>query len=249
MPDLELNLGERPAPRPPSPKKRTEEPLSLELAVDPRDLIQERAGPAHAATHELSAGMIARPSQGGAALAPLRQAELAVGDHAFDARLLADFGEPPRHWLLTPLYAWRVMKRQRELRAARVGRSEEARRAADEVEDALVALAERVRPAAEKQSTYVTAIEDLRRAEEVLRSRDRVLATDQDAQNARLAQVDARLSKLESELAQAQAEERAVVAEMGAAQAALGREDAKLKRAEIELRAAQQREATGSSSS
>jgi chromosome segregation ATPase len=166
----------------------------------------------------------------------------AVGDLDFDARLLAEYGEPPRHWLLSPLYAWRVLRRLRQLKAALAGRREEASRTAGEVEDALVAFAERVRPVAEKEPGFATAAEELHRAEELLRSRDRVLATEQDAQNARLVQVDARLAKLENELGQAQSEEQGLAAELSTAQGALGREEAKLKRAEVEVRAAQQRE-------
>jgi chromosome segregation ATPase len=96
-----------------------------------------------------------------------------------------------------------------------------------------------VRPAAEREGTYATLLDNLKRAEEALRSRDRVLAADQDAQTARLASVDAQLLKLEAELVQSQAEERALLAEMGAAQGALSRAEAKVKRAETELRAAQ----------
>lgn len=227
----------------------------MELAVDPRALMQERAraeGTAPPRAQTVASGAVApialataptralaQPSPGG----PIATPTPAVGDVAFDARLLADYGEPPRHWLLSPVYAWRVLRRQRELKAALVGRREEATRTAGEVEDALVALAERVRPLAEKQSSFADALEQLRRAEELLRSRDRVLATEQDAQNARLAQVDARLARLEEELAGAQAEEQAIATELAGAQGALTREEAKLKRAEIELRAAQQREA------
>jgi chromosome segregation ATPase len=173
-------------------------------------------------------------------LAPPRSQSLpAVGDLAFDARLLAEYGDPPRHWLLAPFYTWRVMQRQRALKQALVGRREEASRATGELEDALVAFAERVRAAAEKQATYTPGFEELRRAEEALRSRDRVLASEQDAQRARLASVDARLSKLEGELAKAQADERVISGDIGSTMAALGREESKLKRAESELRAAQ----------
>lgn len=263
LPDLELDLKARPAPRPPAPKSAAKDEISMELAVDPRALMQERAraeGPPPVAVQTVPSGDFARGaaagSPGALAAAPTRALVPAapaggpmatpgpvVGDVAFDARLLADYGEPPRHWLLSPLYAWRVLRRQRELKAALVGRREEATRTAGEVEEALVAFAERVRPTAEKQSGFAQAVEDLRRAEELLRSRDRVLAAEQDGQNARLAQVDARLAKLEEELTRAQAEEQAIAAELAGAQGALAREEAKLKRAEIELRAAQQREA------
>jgi hypothetical protein len=170
---------------------------------------------------------------------------LAVGDLVFDARLLANYGSAPSHWLATPLYAWRVMRRRRELRAALAVRRAEAARTSEEAEDALVAFAERVRKEAEKHPEYYSTLEELRGHEERLRSRDRVLAAERDAQGARLAQVDARLSRLEEELAQAQADERAAAGELAAAQAALAREEAKLKRAEVELRAAQQRESSG----
>jgi hypothetical protein len=209
----------------------------LELAVDPPAPVQERAGPDAAISPAVPSGQ-ALASAVPTSVAP------AVGDIAFDARLLADYGEAPRHWLFSPLYAWRVFRRRRDLKAALVRRREEAARTAGEVEDALVAFAERVRPVAEKESTYGAALEELHGAEELLRSRDRVLASEQDAQNARLAQVDSRLSKLEGELAQAQGEEQTIAAELVSAQTALEREEAKLKRAETELRAARQREAT-----
>jgi hypothetical protein len=238
LPDLELNVPASKAPKPPPQRKAKEEEVSLELAVDPRTFFD--TGPAerpmalqHVPARQL--GPMAREQSGG----------LAVGGLAFDARLLADYGDSPRHLLLSPFYAWRVLRRQRELRHALVVRRAEAERAAIEAEDALVALAERVQPAAEKLPAYASGLEELRRLEEVLRSRDRVLASEQDAQNVRLASVDARLAKLEADLAQAQAEERAIIAELGSTQSALGREEAKLKRAASELRAAQQREADG----
>jgi len=162
-----------------------------------------------------------------------------VVDVGSDARLLADNGEPPRHWFLAPAYAWRVITRRRELRAALVRRREESRRTTGEAEDALVAFAERARPASEQHPAYELVLKELRRSEEILRSRDKVLASEQDAHNARLAQVDARLTKLEGELAQAREDERAIAAELSATQGALARQEAKLKRAESELRSAQ----------
>jgi hypothetical protein len=197
----------------------------IELAVDPRALMP--------VAREASRSV--RPPR----------STLAVGDLAFDARLLADHGSAPQGWALAPVYAWRVLRRKRELRLALVERRAEAARTATEAEDALVAFAERVRPGAEKQPTYARAIEELRRAEDLLRSRDRVLATEQDAQKARIAQVDTRLAKLEEGLSQARVDERTTAGALAAAQAALAREEAKLKRAEMELRAAQQRESSG----
>lgn len=240
-PDFELDLPKRPAPKALAPRKKVEEEVTLELAVDPRSF--SSTAPADRGPN---AEAVLQPGQALIVRQGARHGALSVGDVAFDARLLADYGDAPRHWLLLPFYAWRVLRRRRELRKGLAGRLDEAKRAATEVEDALVAFAERTRPVAEKQGEFARSIQELRGAEDVLRSRDRVLATEQDAQTARLAAVDARLAKLEAELAHAQAEERGVAGELASAQAALARGESKLRRAESELRAAQQREADGS---
>jgi hypothetical protein len=233
-PDFELDVPRRPAPKPVAARK-VEEEVTLELAVEPRARIAQRNSGAVTAV---------QPAQ---ALILRGQADLAtIGDVAFDARLLADYGDPPTHWVRAPIYAWRVLRRRRELRNGLAGRREEAKRATTEVEDALVAFAERMRSVAEKHGEFARALEELRGTEDVLRSRDRVLASEQDAQTARLAAVDARLAKLEAELAHAQAEERAIAGALASAQAALARGESKLRRAESELRSAQQREADGS---
>lgn len=224
VPELELDVRPSAASKP-KPKSAPEAESPIELAVDPGLLVHQRSA-APAPAHLVETPLVAAP------------------DLASDARLLADYGDPPRHWLLSPLYAWRVFKRRRELKAAWAGRREEAARTANEAEDALVAFAERVRTLAERAPSYEAGVQELRRAEETLRSRDRVLASEQDAQNARLSQVDARLSTIEAELALAQSEEQAISTELSTTQTALAREEARLKRAEIELRAAQQR-ATG----
>jgi hypothetical protein len=230
VPDLDLpasaDAGAATAPIASAPDAPPQQAaVAIELAVDPRALVP--------VAREASRSV--RPPR----------STLAVGDLAFDARLLADHGNAPQGWLLSPMYAWRVLRRRRELRRALVERRAEAARTATEAEDALVAFAERVRSAAEKQPTYAVAIEELRRAEDLLRSRDRVLAAEQDAQKARIVQVDTRVAKLEEELSQARADERTAAGALAAAQASLAREEAKLKRAEMELRAAQQRESSG----
>ena len=156
-----------------------------------------------------------------------------VGDLAFDAKLLADFGEPAKSWLLWPLYALRVLRRRRELSRALVVRREEAARTAKEVDDALVAIAEQTRSIVQGLPSFESLIDELVRAEGLLRSRDQVFAAEQDAQNARLAQVDARLRALEEELARVQSEEREITAELASAQTAVAREEAARKRAVI----------------
>jgi hypothetical protein len=250
-PELDLDARPRAAAKAAKPKKEVVEEAPLELAVDPRSIMQERSQEAAAPVPIPPIHLGARPGPP----APLtatsssrsQPSSLAppAADLETDARMLADYGDPPGTPVLAPLYAWRVFKRQRELKAALAIRAAEAEHAKTALEDALVALAERIRPAAEKQPAYLVPIEELTRAEDLLRSRDKVLAAEQDAQRARLAQVDVRISRAEQELAQAQGHERAVATELSGAQGALAREEAKIKRAEAELRAAQQRESPG----
>jgi hypothetical protein len=244
----------RRAAKPAAPKKKLEEEVSLELAIDPRSLIQPidpeppSSIPASSAVRQVGSaasrppGGASRPHALATDVALARRAHEsmrpAVHDLAFDARLLAEYGDPPANWVMSPLYAWRVLKRQRELKQTLVGRREEAARTMTELEDSLVAFAERVRPTAERHGPYAPMLDEVKRAEEALRSRDRVLAADQDAQTGRLASVDAQLSKVEAELGKAQAEERAVLVEIASAQGGLSRAEAKVKRADTELRAA-----------
>jgi hypothetical protein len=211
--------------------------MTIELAFDPR-APRSAPGPAPSPAAGGGAGSaLALPPR-----ADARPIEPAGFDVESDARLLADHGEPPKHWLTTARYAWRVLKRRRELRQALSVRRDEARRARCEVDDALVAFAESVRPSAEGRPDYADALAQLRRAEELLRSRDRVLAAENDAHSARLASVDSRIAKLEAEREQARADERTSAAQLATAQAELGRAEASLKRAESELRSAQQRD-------
>jgi hypothetical protein len=261
-PELELDVRARPAAKPAPPKKKVVEEVSLELAVDPRDLVAQRAaeGRGPQMTPMMGGSPYAGPGEAPRFGAAAASAQVVRGapagksavqprgiesDLDVDARTLAEFGEPPASLLLTPMYAWRVLKRQRQLKTALAARQVEAEHAATVLEDALVAFAERVRPAAEKVAGYAVALEHLQRAEDVLRSRDKVLAAEQDAQKARLAQVDARLVKLEEEMVQAQTDERLAAQELSSTQGSLAREEAKLKRAESELKSAQQRESGG----
>jgi len=247
-PDLELAVRPRPPPKPVQPRKAKSEEVSLELAVDPRTLVAERAAEAHSAPIEYGLGgaaMSAPVVRGPAKGAPLPQVRDEEAELVADARVLAEYGEAPKSWVTAPLYAWRVMKRQRELKTAHLARQAEAERTGVALEGALVAFAERVRPAAEKVAAYSVALEDLTRAEDVLRSRDKVLAAEQDAQKARLAQVDERLTALEAELSKAQIDERLAAEQLSSTQGALAREEAKLKRAEGELAAARMRDGGG----
>jgi hypothetical protein len=249
VPELELAVRPRPPPKPLQPRKAKKEELSLELAVDPRTIVAERAAETHSAPLEYGLGgaaMSAPVARGPAKVSSMAPGHDEEAEIVADARVLAEYGEAPTSWVTSPFYAWRVLKRQRALKTAHLARQAEAERTGVALEDALVAFAERVRPAAEKVAAYAVALEALTRAEDVLRSRDKVLAAEQDAQKARLAQVDERLTALEAELSQAQIDERLAAEQLSSSQGALAREEAKLKRAEGELAAARQREGGGS---
>jgi hypothetical protein len=209
---------------------------AIDLAFDPRDR-EIVPGRFAQATHEAM-----RQGDGEADLA---RAEAADHDASDDARLLGDYGETPKHWLFSPPYAWRVFQRRRAIKRGLALRSKEAARATEKLEDALVALAERIRPVAEQAPSYMEVLDMLSRAERVLRSRDAVLASEHDAQATRLAAIDARLSKLESELASARADGREASATLVTLQSTLAREESNLKRAETELRATQVRSPSG----
>ena len=244
-PDLELGARPRPAAKPAKPKVQQEE-LSLELAVDPRELVQQRSAepmppspaayPTAPVVHGARGGASLAPPTTPRSLAPRPGLPVAPSEVETDALVLADYGEAPRSWIFAPMYAWRVLKRQREIKAGLAVRKGEADHAQTALEDALVALAERARPVAEKTQAYMQSLEALSRAEDMLRSRDRVLAAEQDAQKSRLQQVDARIGTAEGDLAAAQAKERGVAGELASAQGSLARAEAKLKKAEGELK-------------
>jgi hypothetical protein len=209
--------------------------MQIDLAYDPRASFtgMNAAAPSGGAT-VVTPRSEPRPVE-------VRPAAHALVGHsdAADARLLADYGKSPSHWLLAPFYTLKVFRRRRELRRALALRKEEATRAAVEAEDALVATAEHIRGAVDQEPDFSDVSGELRRAEELLHMRDRVLSAENEAEMARLASADARLSRLEGDLATAQREERDTAAELVAAQESLAREEAHLKRAESELRAAQ----------
>jgi hypothetical protein len=250
---LELDVPARRPQKASQTKKKADDEIVLELAVDPRSLVQPPSSevlPVSGPRARGGSGAAMTPVRSGAGPLVARREmppAVEVGDIGFDAQLLADYGEPPGHWLLSALYAWKVLARQRGIKAALAGRRDEAARATAALEDALVAFAERAKPAAEKREAYAPLLAEAESAEGTLRSRDAVLAADQKAHSARLAAVESRVATLEAELQGAQSSERALVAELASSQGALGRAEAKLKRAESELRAAT-REGVGTDS-
>ena len=150
----------------------------------------------------------------------------------YEARVLADYGPKPEAFWSTPMYAYRVMTRRSALQRDLVAKRTDAERALKRYEDALVALGERARAGAAPPN----ALERVKQAEELLRSRDGALAATMDVHKGVLSEIDARLGAAEAELARARQEEARVQAIREAADQDFQRADAKVKRLEIEIR-------------
>jgi hypothetical protein len=252
-PSLELDIPKAASSKPRAPPKKKEEEIAIELAVDMNEVRPV------APTTVSSGPHISVPPNSSRSLAPHARSSLAPhgshppgrtahmsgaplrphhleSDDEIEARTLAAYGEAPDGALKAPFYAYRVYKRRKELEGVLAGRREEAKLAATRAEDALVALGERTRAAAANDPGSARALQALKDAEELMRSRDHSLAREQDAHAERLRSIDQRIGGAEAELVAAQAAERKASEELVDAQGTLQRAEARLKRAEIELR-------------
>jgi hypothetical protein len=150
----------------------------------------------------------------------------------YEARVLADYGPKPEAFWHAPVYAYRVMARRSALQRDLATKKSDAQRALKRYEDALVALGERARAG----SGPPGALERVKQAEDLLRSRDGALAQTMDVHKGALSEIDARLGAAEAELSRAREEEARVQAIREATEQDFQRADAKVKRLEIEIR-------------
>lgn len=150
----------------------------------------------------------------------------------YEARVLADYGPKPEAFWNAPMYAYRVMTRRSALQRDLATKRSDAERALKRYEDALVALGERSRSGA----APANALERVKQAEDLLRSRDGALAQSMDAHKGVLSDIDTRLGVAETELARARQHEAQAQALREAAEQDFQRADAKVKRIEIEIR-------------
>ncbi|HEX4516659.1 MAG TPA: hypothetical protein VH054_24090, partial [Polyangiaceae bacterium] len=150
----------------------------------------------------------------------------------YEARVLADYGPKPEAFWHAPVYAYRVMARRSALQRDLATKKSDAQRALKRYEDALVALGERARSGGGPAG----ALERVKQAEDLLRSRDGALAQTMDVHKGALSEIDARLGAAEAELSRARQEEARVQAIREAAEQDFQRADAKVKRLEIEIR-------------
>lgn len=237
LPSLVLDLPPAPPARAVSkrPAPAVEQPI--ELAIDLSSL-RPTPGP-----HSLPRPRPSEGSVGTVATAPVTRvapasAKAVVRPGALDddselVRSLAGYGDPPAVWYQAPLYVYRVLVRKSAIRAELARVRQEARRSALARDASIVSFAERVRPLAEKQPAYAALTSSIRAAEELVISRDSVLAGEQQAHIEKLATLDARLSKRQVDLDAARSAFDAVAAESSKADASIARAQAQLARAEV----------------
>jgi hypothetical protein len=154
--------------------------------------------------------------------------------------LFAGYGEPPKSVHLTPLYAYRVFARQRELKHALARLDAEWQEAEAERESVLAELARAVRPEAEELEQFQRLFAPLIALEQVTSERSQSLSAVNAELSARTAALDAELTALNEQLAFEQAREADAQRLYNERDAAARRADAKLKRVQIEVRALMQ---------
>ncbi len=157
---------------------------------------------------------------------------------SFEAKMLANFGDAPKHFWQAPLYAWRVRQRLADLRDALKERRQQAERASKAIDQSLIALGQRARGTAERNPQFGRTLDLLRIHEQTLRQKDSALMGEMDTHNRKLAQIDQKIAELQTVATQMQAEERRIADELAMAQATVQRAEAKLKRLDIDLRSA-----------
>jgi hypothetical protein len=187
------------------------------------------------------------PAPGAPRVAPVSSVMMSEDGGRGVALRLADYGEAPAEWWKAPFYAYRVKMRQMELRRELAARRVDLEAAQAAVDDALVVLAERVRPELMHKEAYAKLLGPVISAENALRERDGELAAATEAHKRQTSGLDQRIAQHERELAVERAEEKALSDAFDRADAIRQRAEAKIKRIDIDLRAAVARANAGAS--
>ncbi len=267
IPDLDLSPPARPVERPAQPDRAADPFDALEVDGFPASPAPPAAAPAPGNLDYFGAGAFDAddfddPRQDGAALLDLADIPTggvagaspegerwpsgcspdrsALSIDAADLERVARYGPPPRALYGTPAYAWRVLSRQRALRAE-LGRVEEELDAAERARDCLLGgMVEAVAPALEADERLRSVLEPVRQLDAVARERSQALASTDARYRAELAKLDAERAGFEQ---QADAQRQVVdqlEAEHDQRDEAFRRVEARLKRSQIELRNAQE---------
>lgn len=249
MPDLELAIParEKPKPKPRAVKKEEQE---LELAFDVRkshDPSSSLSGIGLSPGFAPDPARISNPNVAVASAPTSMRTRLASSPRASHpddgppdplarARLLANYGEPPKSFFLSPLYTHRVYRRRGELRRALAGRREDAARAKEAVLNAMVELGSRARAQARTVAVTKDLVTAIERSEAVLRSQHEAASKEESSHTERLRGVETRLRECEEALLVSRAEEERALAAHTALLEEKARAEAQKKRAEVMLR-------------
>ena len=157
-----------------------------------------------------------------------------------EVAILADYCDSPRAAQLTPAYAFRVFKRQRELKRQLLAVSTECERAQVELETTLADLSRAVRPEAERVQSLRRFFTPLLEIEQARSQHEQALSSFDAQLSAESAQIDLALGQIATEIGAARERERNAVRVHDERQACALRADAKRKRVQIEMRAVAQ---------
>jgi len=153
-----------------------------------------------------------------------------------EVELVAGYGRPPQNAVLTPLYAYRVFTRQRQLRLQVSQLNQQLSRAEAERDGLLARLATSLRPVLEASDTFRRLLEPIREVERLRGDRSAALSEADAGYREQMAKFDqelARLRAVQTSAKSASAEKRGVREN---AENEFRRADAKHKRAQIEMR-------------
>ena len=178
------------------------------------------------------------PSATSGAPAPLAQS-LAPALPAVEASavaLIARYGPAPSPIYLAPLYAFRVLIRQRELRAELARLNGESAAQDKKLDELFASLAQDMRAQLEADSRFSAHYEPVRQLEAIAQERGAVLNQTNQALDAQSAQLEQQLQAIRAQLPPLEAERDRATAEVTEREGVLSRVAAKQKRFLIEAR-------------
>ncbi len=158
----------------------------------------------------------------------------------YEVAILADYGPAPDQFLLTPLYAWRVLTRRRDLKRRLAVADEAVAQAERARDDRLADLAERARPTIEKSPEFASLLQPLIAAEQSAADRASALALRNAEFAKQVGAVDQQIADAHQKVQAAQAVVDAARRQLATKEELLRRAQALVKRVEIELRNTQE---------
>lgn len=216
-----------------------DDPTEIDLQTDPHSGLSidtEVAPPAARRATTEARAETALPLPGGRRPTAHEQSPI----DALELARLAGYDEPPKSAHLTPLYAYRVFKRQREIKRVLVGLVAERRRAEAQRDHALADLGSAVRPDAERSEPFQRLVAPLIELERVQSQHGQAMSMVNAELAARASAIDDELLSIAEQLGAERARERDTQQRYDERQVCAHRAEAKLKRAQIEIRAAGQ---------